>query len=150
MKEKEFNILLVDDEKKFLDSISERIRLKGFEPILATSGKEALETARNQKIHAAVVDLKMPDMDGLVIIAKLKEIHPEIKTVLLTGFGSEKVREAAEALDSDFFEKDKMGSFWNFIKKLPTQLEDSMAAAGMATGGDREDAIEIEKDRKES
>ena len=147
---KEFNILLVDDEKKFLNSIADRIRLKGFEPLPATSGKEALEIARNTKIHAAVVDLKMPDMDGIVTITKLKEIHPDIKTVLLTGFGDEKVKEAAGALDTAFFEKDEMGRFWNFMKKLPRQLEDGMAAAGMATGGDLDNAIQIEKEKKES
>ena len=148
LRHKPLNILLVDDEPKFLDSISDRVRLKGFNPFLAHNGKEALELARNNKIHAAVVDLKMPDMDGLVIIEKLKEIHPGIKTILLTGFGDEKVKEAAEALDSDFFEKDKMGSFWEFMKKLPAKLEDSMAAAGMATGGDIDDALEIEKKKK--
>ena len=145
---KEFTILLVDDEKKFLESISERIRLKGFEPLLATSGTEALDLARKHKIYAAVVDLKMPDMDGIVTITKLKEIHPEVKTVLLTGFGDEKVREAAEALDSEYFEKDRMGGFWNFMKGLRKNLEDSMAAAGMASGGDLDDAVQLKKDRK--
>jgi DNA-binding NtrC family response regulator len=148
MKEKGFNILLVDDEKKFLDSIAERIRLKGFEPFPTTSGKEALEIARKTKFYAAVVDLKMPDMDGLTTITKLKEIYPEIKTVLLTGFGDEKVKEAAEALDSDYFEKDQMGGFWSFIKRLQKNLEDSMAAAGMANGGDLEDAVRIGKEKK--
>ena len=148
MTEEILYFLLVDDEKKFLDTISDRIRLKGFEPLLATSGKEALEMARKHKIHAAVVDLKMPDMDGLATITKLKEMHPDIKTVLLTGFGDEKVKEAAEALDSDYFEKDQMGGFWNFMKRLQKNLEDSMAAAGMATGGDLEDASEIGKKKK--
>ena len=90
----------------------------------------------------------MPDMDGLVTITKLKEIHPDIKTVLLTGFGDEKVKEAAEALDSNYFEKDEMGGFWNFIKKLQRNLEDSMAAAGMASGGDLDDAVEMGKKKK--
>lgn len=148
MRSKPLNILLVDDEPKFLASISDRVRLKGFNPLLAGTGRQALDLARDTRIHAAVVDLKMPDMDGLVIIEKLKEIHPQIKTILLTGFGSEKVKEAAEALDSDFFEKDKMGSFWKHMKQLPQKLEDSMAAAGMATGGDIDDAIEIEKKKK--
>ena len=148
MRQKPLNILLVDDEPKFLDSISDRVRLKGFNPFLAGTGKEALDLARSNNIQAAVVDLKMPDMDGLVIIEKLKEIRPGIKTILLTGFGSEKVKEAAEVLDSDFFEKDKMGSFWEYMKNLPKKLEDSMAAAGMATGGDLEDAIDIEKKKK--
>ena len=149
MIEEKLNILLVDDEKKFLDTISDRIRLKGFEPLTATSGKEALEIARKKKIHAAVVDMKMPDMDGLVTITKLKEIHPEIKTVLLTGFGDEKVKEAAKALDSNYFEKDEMGGFWSFIKNLQKNLEDSMAAAGMASGGDLEDAVQMRKKTKE-
>ena len=148
MTEKRLYFLLVDDERKFLDTLSDRIRLKGFEPLLATSGKEALEIARKYKIHAAVVDLKMPDMDGLATITRLKEMHPDIKTVLLTGFGDEKVKEAAEALDSDYFEKDQMGGFWNFMKRLEKNLEDSMAAAGMATGGDLEDASEIGKKKK--
>jgi DNA-binding NtrC family response regulator len=115
---KNLSILLVDDEKKFLDSIAARIRLRGIEPLTASSGLEALEIARKNKVHAAVVDLKMPHMDGMVTITKLKEIDPEIKTVLLTGFGDEKVREAAEALDSVYVEKDKMGEFWNFIKQF--------------------------------
>ncbi|MEJ2724813.1 MAG: response regulator [Deltaproteobacteria bacterium] len=146
--ERKIHILLVDDEKKFLDSISERIRLKGFEPLLATSGKEALDVARENKIYAAVVDLKMPDMDGLITITKLKEIQPRIRTVLLTGFGDEKVKEAAEALDSAYFEKDEMGGFWNFMKKLQRNLEDSMAAVGMASGGDLEDAAQWRKKKK--
>ncbi|MDY6822928.1 MAG: response regulator [Thermodesulfobacteriota bacterium] len=132
MGQKKLNILLVDDEKKFLDTISDRIRLKGFEPLLATSGKEALEVARKEKVYAAVVDLKMPDMDGLVTITKLKEIQPGIWTVLLTGFGDEKVQEAAEALDAAYFEKDAMGGFWNFMKRLQKNLENSMVDATMA------------------
>ena len=145
MTEKNYNLLLVDDEKKFLDTIADRIRLKGFEPLLAANGKEALEFARQKKIDAAVVDLKMPDMDGLVVITKLKELRPEIKTVLLTGFGDEKVKEAAQALDSAYFEKDRMGSFWHFIKRLQKNLDDSMAAAGMASYGNIEDAAKIAK-----
>ncbi|MBI4773252.1 MAG: response regulator, partial [Deltaproteobacteria bacterium] len=144
---KKIHILLVDDEKKFLDTISDRIRLKGFEPLPASSGKEALEIARKQKIYAAVVDLKMPDMDGLVTITKLKEIHPEIRTVLLTGFGDEKVKEAAGALDSDYFEKDQMGGFWSFMKKLQKNLEDSMADAGMSAYGGLDDEDKTKQDK---
>ncbi len=147
-KKKKFNVLLVDDEKKFLNAISDRVWLKGFQPLLATSGKEAIEIAHKQKIHAAVVDLKMPDMDGLATIEKLKELHPKIHTVLLTGFGDEKIKEAAEGLDSKYFEKDQMGSFWYFMKNLRNSLENSMAAAGMATGGDLDDAADWEKQKK--
>ena len=90
----------------------------------------------------------MPDMDGIVTITKLKEIHPGIKTVLLTGFGDEKVKEAAQALDAAYFEKDKMKGFWNFIKRLQANLEDSMAVAGMASYGDLDDAVKIKKKKR--
>jgi len=146
---KKIKVLLVDDEKEFLESLSERFELRGFEVYKAQSGPEALQVAEKTKVHAAVVDLKMPDMDGLVTITKLKEIHPNIKTILLTGFGSEKVKQASEALDSDYFEKGQMGSFWDFIKRLPQRLEDTMAAAGMASGGDIEDAKKIDKESRE-
>ncbi len=114
-------ILLVDDEKKFLDIIREKIRLKGFEPLTAGSGEEALEIAKGARVDIAIVDHKMPGMDGLTTITKLKEIYPDLKTVLLTGFGNEKIKEAAEALDSAYFEKDQMVAFWNFIKKFSSQ-----------------------------
>jgi ActR/RegA family two-component response regulator len=146
---KKIKVLLVDDEKEFLESLSERFELRGFEVYKAQSGLEALKLAQKTKVHAAVVDLKMPDMDGLVTITKLKEMQPKIQTILLTGFGNEKVKQATEALESDYFEKGQMGSFWDFIKRLPQRLEDTMAAAGMATGGDIDDAKKLDEESKE-
>ena len=121
MDEKKNSILLVDDEKKFLAVISEKIRLKGFEPLLAESGEKALEIAKETAVDLAIVDHKMSGMDGITTITKLKEIRPGIKTVLLTGFGNEKIKEAAEALNSAYFEKDQMMAFWNFIKKFSSK-----------------------------
>jgi DNA-binding NtrC family response regulator len=138
------NILLVDDNEKFLEKLAERIRLKGYEPYLALNGHEAIEITKTTKIHIAVVDQRMPDMDGLVVITKLKEIDADIKTLLLTAHGDEKLKEATEALNSSYFEKEDMGKFWGFVRKLLQGLENSMAAAGMASGGDLEDAIDIE------
>ncbi len=129
-------VLLVDDEQAFLDGVSERLQLKGFEPVLANSGEEAINIAKDEKFVAAVVDLKMPGMDGLVCITKLKEIDPNLKTVLLTGFGDEKVKEATEGLEAAYFEKSEMGGFWDFIKGLPDRIEKTMATAAMAEGGD--------------
>ena len=138
------NILLVDDNPKFLNTLAERIRLKGYDPYTALNGHEAIDITKTTKIHLAVVDQKMPDMDGLEVIAKLKEIDAEIKTLLLTGHGDEKLKEATQALDSSYFEKEDMGKFWKFVRKVLQSLETSMAAAGMATGGDLEDAVDIE------
>jgi len=138
------NILLVDDNTKFLDKLAERIRLKGYEPYTALNGHEAIEIAKTTKIHIAVIDQRMPDMEGLVVITKLKEIDDDIKTVLLTGHGDEKLKEATEAVNASYFEKEDMGKFWHFVRKALSSLERSMAAVGMATGGDLDDAVDIE------
>jgi len=138
------NILLVDDNPKFLNTLAERIKLKGYEPFTALNGREALDISKTTKIHMAVVDQRMPDMDGLQVIKKLNEMDPDTKTLLLTAHGDEKIREATEALHSSYFEKEDMGKFWSFVRKALQSLETSMAAAGMASGGDLEDAVDIE------
>ncbi|MDX2446081.1 MAG: response regulator, partial [Desulfobacterales bacterium] len=119
MKAKKINILLVDDNKKFLKSVAERALLKGFIVFTATSGQQALEVAQKQQLQVAVVDQRMPDMDGLVVITKLKELLPDIKTILLTGHGDEKLKETTEALNSSFFHKSEMGKFWTFLSNIP-------------------------------
>ena len=86
-------------------------------------------------------------MEGLEVIAKLNKMDPDIKTLLLTAHGDEKLKEATEALNSSYFEKEDMGKFWGFVRKVLQTLETSMAAAGMATGGDLEDAVDIESHR---
>jgi two-component system response regulator AtoC len=95
-------ILLVDDEPKFLNSIAKRLKLLGFDPLKASGGPQALDLAQKNLIDLAIVDYKMPGMDGLVTITKLKEIYPDVKTVLLTGHGSEKVKQATEALNTAY------------------------------------------------
>jgi two-component system response regulator AtoC len=110
-------ILLVDDEKKFLDSLAERLKLLDFDPLSASSGQQALALARKNSIDLAIVDYKMPGMNGLVTIAKLKEIYPYVRTILLTGHGGEKVKQATEALNAAYVEKDRMEDFWDLVKK---------------------------------
>ena len=109
-------ILLVDDEERLLNSMGQRLALMGFEVMKASSGTKAIEIAKKTKIDLAIVDLKMPDMDGLITITKLKEIIPDLKTVLLTGYGSEKTKQKTKTLGSDYFEKDSMGELWDLIK----------------------------------
>ncbi len=113
-------ILLVDDEEKFLKAISQRLELMGFGTYTATNGADAIDILRQNPINIAIVDLDMPGMNGLVTIAKLKEIKPGLQTVLLTGHGNDKVKQATESLNSRYFEKHAMGDFWGFIDKLHT------------------------------
>lgn len=142
------NILLVDDDPKFLKALTDRMALKGYAPFTALNGKEALQIMQSNRIHLAIVDQRMPDIEGLVLITQLKKVDPSVKTILLTGHGDDKLKEATEALNSSYFEKDDMNSFWGFFKKALNTLENAMAAAGMAEGGDADDALKIDRNKK--
>ena len=96
--------------------MGQRLVLMGFEVMKAASGTKAIEIAKNNQIDLAIVDLKMPDMDGLVTINRLQEITPDLKTILLTGYGNQKTKHKTQKLGSDYFEKDSMGDFWDLIK----------------------------------
>lgn len=114
-------ILLVDDEERLLNSMGQRLALMGFEVMKASSGTKAVEIAKKTQIDLAIVDLKMPDMDGLITITRLKEIIPDLETVLLTGYGSEKIKQKTQTLGSEYFEKDSMGDLWDLIKQFNTR-----------------------------
>ncbi len=114
-------VLLVDDEERLLQTIAQRLEMLGFVPHTATSGLEAIDVALKHPVDLAIVDLQMPDMNGLVTITKLKEIRPTLKTVLLTGHGNEKVKQATESLNTLYFEKEEMADFWRFIKNLDNE-----------------------------
>ncbi len=121
----EIRILLVDDNPKFLNAVADRIRLQGYEPLTALNGKQALEIMTSQTFQLAIIDQRLPDMDGLDLIAKLKEKDAALASTLLTGHGDSKLREATEALESVYFEKEDMGSFWGFFRKFLSSLGSS-------------------------
>ena len=80
------NILLVDDEVKFLKAISERLTLKGFNVTAATNGEEAIEAANEgHRFDVAVLDLQMPGIDGAQVLKILKEKHKFLEIIMLTG-----------------------------------------------------------------
>ena len=81
-------VLLIDDEQDLLDYISKRLRLEGLRVSTATSGARAVELAGEQDFDVAVVDLKMPGMDGIETQHELKRLQPFLQTIVLTGHGS--------------------------------------------------------------
>jgi DNA-binding NtrC family response regulator len=78
-------VLLVDDEKELCRSLSRVLRRRGFEVSTAWSGDEALEILKRHRIEVAVVDVKMPGMDGHALFAELRQRDPLIEVILLTG-----------------------------------------------------------------
>ncbi|OGP58478.1 MAG: histidine kinase [Deltaproteobacteria bacterium RBG_13_61_14] len=88
MERSKINLLIVDDEEQFLESISKRLEVRDFNVVAVTRGEKALEAARRCPIDIAIVDLKMPGMDGETTLAALKQEHQWMEVVILTGHGS--------------------------------------------------------------
>src|SRR5208283_61045 len=83
------DILIVDDEVEFAEAFAERLRLRGFTAHTANSGEEALRIVNEGSAKIMVLDLKMPGMDGLEVLRRVKKTHPEVQVIILSGHGSE-------------------------------------------------------------
>ena len=81
-------LLLVDDEKEFLETISTRLSMRDFEVTTANSGEEAIEAARKEEFEIALVDLNMPGIGGEKALEILKREHKFMEVVILTGYGA--------------------------------------------------------------
>jgi DNA-binding NtrC family response regulator len=99
-------VLLVDDEKEFLEVLGERMAVRGIEVNSTTSAAEALKISEEQSFDAIILDLMMPEMDGLEVLKAIKAKRPELQIILLTGHGS--IAKGVEAMRlgaMDFIEK---------------------------------------------
>jgi DNA-binding NtrC family response regulator len=89
-------VLLIDDEKDFLDVMAERMRNRGMQVTTASSPLEALELVAKESFDAIILDLQMPEMDGLEALEKIKAKKPELQIILLTGHAT--VQKGVEAM----------------------------------------------------
>ena len=85
---KPIRLLIADDEEDLVTFLSHRLRKRGMDVTMAVSGAEAVSAGTEMKFDVAVVDLKMPDMDGITVIEQLKSLQPFIEVIMLTGHGS--------------------------------------------------------------
>ena len=81
-------LLLIDDEKDFVNILSKRIKRRNIDVAKAFSGAEAIQALRGQEFDVAVLDLKMEDMDGIEVLKILKIMDPRLAVIMLTGHGS--------------------------------------------------------------
>lgn len=119
----EERVLLVDDEVKFLEMMAERMRTRGMHVTTAASAADAVRMAEKESFDAIVLDLKMPDMDGIEVLKLLKEKRPDSQIILLTGHATvEKGIEAMKLGAMDFLEKPAdLNELSNKIKEAQTQ-----------------------------
>jgi DNA-binding NtrC family response regulator len=93
---KPIRLLIVDDEEPFRTGLCQRLRRQGFDALGASCGEEAIAEAGQNLFDIAIVDIRMPGMDGIKLLSLLKEMHPSIEVLILTGVAS--VDSAIEAM----------------------------------------------------
>ena len=86
--EEKARILIVDDDKSLSKSLSLVLEKKGYCRLWAGTGKEALAKAKESAFNVALIDIRLPDADGIKLAALLKETHPETEVIIVTGYAS--------------------------------------------------------------
>lgn len=99
-------VLLIDDEKEFVEGLAERMELRGMKVTACTNPQEALDKVDSEAFDAIVLDLQMPGIDGIEALKHIKKARPEMQVILLSGHATvEKGIEAMKLGAMDFVEK---------------------------------------------
>lgn len=89
------NLLIVDDEQNLVGLFQRVLRLKGYEIEIATTGYEAIEKAKKNQFDLCLLDIILPDISGVEVFLKIKEISPNTRVIMMTGFAVEELIEQA-------------------------------------------------------
>jgi DNA-binding NtrC family response regulator len=119
-------VLIVDDEEDLVSTMAERLELRGFEVETATSGTDALAHVGKSDFSVLLVDVKMPGVGGLELMAEIKRDHPDLPVILFTGHTS--VADAERGIQE--------GAFGYLMKPIDidTLIEKIRNAAGTRKG----------------
>jgi len=99
-------VLLVDDEREFVQTLSERLLMRDMGSAVAYDGESALEMIKEDEPEVMILDLRMPGIDGVEVLRRVKETQPDIEVIILTGHGSEADRRMCMELGAfDYIQK---------------------------------------------
>ena len=82
------SILFIDDDVNLCESLSLIMEVKGYDTDIATTAKQALKKAQERWFNIALVDIRLPDMTGIDLLTKLKDAHPDMAVIMVTGYSS--------------------------------------------------------------
>ncbi|UCE19755.1 MAG: response regulator [Gemmatimonadota bacterium] len=94
-------ILVVDDEQETRELLSEFLNLRGYEVLTASDGFEALTTFKSERPHIVLLDTKMPGLDGVEVLRRIRALDKEVGVIMVTGVKDEKVGEYALKLGAN-------------------------------------------------
>jgi CheY-like chemotaxis protein len=147
---KDFKVLLVDDEKEFIETLSERLKMRDLDAKMALDGEQALESLQDDEPDVMLLDLKMPGMDGMEVLRQVKKAFPNVQVVMLTGHGSDKDEEQARSLGAYAYlqkpvDLEPLVTTLRdaFKNKIARKFEAGMMAATFAEAGEVATAREI-------
>lgn len=114
---RKIKLLMVDDEIEFLNSLEKRLTKRDFDITTATEGTAAIKIAKKELFDLAILDIKMPGMNGLELLEILKKKHKYLEVIILTGYGG--VDSAVEAMKLGAFSyQEKPFDFEKLLKVL--------------------------------
>jgi len=109
-------ILVMDDDLLALESLENYLKQAGYTVIAASSAREAVDKARETKCEVALLDMKMPEMDGFQVAAILRQLQPDLRVIIFTGYAS--LETEARAAQLDFYEYLPKSNWYDLL--LPT------------------------------
>jgi DNA-binding response OmpR family regulator len=145
----DIKILLVDDEQDFISALSERLEIRDLKSNTALDGAQAMNLVSDQEPDIMILDLKMPGINGMEVLRRVKKSYPRVQVIIHTGHVN----------DLDEAEARELGVF-DYLKKpvdiellvdriraaaKATRIEDSMAAAAYAEAGEPDTARKMMK-----
>jgi len=126
-------VLLVDDEKEFVESLSERLELRLFEVKTCFNGDDALRLLQQEDVDVIILDVLMPGKDGIATLTEIKKIKPLTQVIMLTGNAT--VETAINGM--------KLGAYDYLMK--PTETEDLVKKINSAAKLKREHEERIQQ-----
>lgn len=116
-------ILVIDDEQGIRNLLDTLLSRKGYEVVLASNGQKGLELFRRERPDVVVLDLKMPEMNGLTVLQQVRQLNPVQPVVILTGAGTAEAEQQVRALGvTEFVEKEfSMHRLGDSLKRLLNQ-----------------------------
>ena len=139
-------VLLVDDEEEFVKALADRIKMRDLGADVALNGEQALRIVDDEVPDVMVLDLRMPGIDGMEVLRRVKKAYPKVEVIILTGHGSEADEREARKLGAfDYLQKptsidvlvQKLKEAGSRVKKA---MEGTYTAAALAEGGDLDGA----------
>jgi DNA-binding NtrC family response regulator len=109
-------ILVMDDDLLALESLESYLKQAGYTVVTASSAREAVDQARDNPCDLALLDMKMPEMDGFQVAAMLRQLQPDLRVVIFTGYAS--LETEARAAQLDFYEYLPKSNWYDLL--LPT------------------------------